>query len=192
MLFMNTSYWRAVEREMQTVPNFKPRRSGFMVNGVTLDRFRGYKNAAAKLLYRWKRNDITERITAAYKKYGTFFADSDHKNFFAEFIKNNPYGGGRFYAAVFLLSADFNLRKRSENAVTNGTVDFGKIDLKGISADGYTLYKAAKTVYTQNPEITSEELFDNELVDDLILYIIFNGFLIAENGIKILELEDKQ
>ena len=139
-----------------------------MVNGVTLERFRGYKNAAAKLLYRWKRNDITERITAAYKNYGTFFANSDHKNFFAEFIKNTPYGGSRFYAAVFLLSADFNLR---------------------ISADGYTLYKAAKTVYTQNPEITSDELFDNELVDDLILYIIFNGFLIAENGIKILELE---
>lgn len=177
---------------MQTVPNFKPKRSGFQVNGVTIDRFRGYKNAAARLLYRWKRNDITERITAAYKNYGTFFADSDHKNFFAEFIKNTPYGGSRFYAAVFLLSADFNLQKRSENAVSNGTVDFGKINLKGISADGYTLYKAAKTVYTQNPGITSDELFDNELVDDLILYIIFNGFLIAENGIKILEMEGEK
>jgi len=192
MLFMNTSYWRAVKREMQTVPNFKPRRSGFRVNGVTLDRFRGYKNAAARLLYRWKRNDVTERIAAMYRKSGSFFADSDHKNFFAEFIKNNPFGGSRFYAAVFLLSAEFDLRKRSETALINGAVDFGKIDLKGISADGYALYKAAKTVYTQNPEITSEELFDNELVDDLILYIIFNGFLIAENGIKILELEDKQ
>ena len=146
-----------------------------MGNGVTLERFRGYKNAAAKLLYRWKRNDVTERIAAMYRKLCSFFADFDHKAFFAKFIKNNPFGGGRFYAAVFLLSADFNLRKRSENAVSNGTVDFGKIDLKGISADGYALYKAAKTVYTQNPEITSEELFDNELVDDLILYIIFNG-----------------
>ncbi len=189
---MNTSYWRAVEREMQTVPNFKPRRSGFMVNGVTLERFRGYKNAAAKLLYRWERNDVTERIAAMYRKSGSFFADSDHKDFFVNFIKNNPYGGSRFYAAVFLLSTDFSLRKRSEYAVSNGAVDFGKIDLKGISADGYTLYKAAKTVYTQNPEITSEELFDNELVDDLILYIIFNGFLIAENGIKILELEGEK
>jgi len=64
-----------------------------------------------------------------------------------------------------------------------------KINLKGISADGYTLYKAAKTVYTNNPKITAAELFDKELVNDLILYIIFNGFLIAENGIKVLELE---
>lgn len=177
---------------MQTVPNFKPRRSGFRVNGVTLDRFRGYKNAAAKLLYRWKRNDVTERIAAMYRKSGSFFADSDHKDFFVNFIKNNPYGGSRFYAAVFLLSADFNLRKRSEKAMSSGAVDFGKIDFKGISADGYTLYKAAKTICTQNPEITAAEIFDKELVDDLILYIIFNGFLIAENGIKILELEDKQ
>ncbi|MDE6132741.1 MAG: hypothetical protein K2G04_05145 [Oscillospiraceae bacterium] len=159
------------------------------MNGVTLDRFRGYKNAAAKLLYRWKRNDVTERIAEVYRKSGSFFADSDHKNFFAEFIKNNPYSGGRSYAAVFLLSADFNLRKRSEAAIINSTVDFRKIDLKGISSDGYTLYKAAKTVYTQNPEITLEELFDKDLADDLILYIIFNGFLIAENGIKILEME---
>lgn len=45
---MNTSYLRAGEHEMQTVPNFKPRRSGFQVDGVTLDRFRGYKNAAAR------------------------------------------------------------------------------------------------------------------------------------------------
>ena len=33
------------------------------------------------------------------------------------------------------------------------------------------------------------ELFDKELADDLILYIIFNAFLIAENGVKILEME---
>lgn len=84
------------------------------------------------------------------------------------------------------------MRRRSETAITNGTVDFGKIDFKGISADGYTLYKAAKTVYTKNPEITAAEIFDKELVDDLILYIIFNGFLIAENGIKILELEGEK
>lgn len=109
-----------------------------MVNGVTLERFRGYKNAAAKLLYRWKRNDVTERIAAMYRKSGSFFVDSDHKAFFWEFIKNNPYGGSKFYAAVFLLSADFSLRKRSENAVSNGAVDFGKIDLKGISADGFS------------------------------------------------------
>ena len=163
MLFMNTPYWRAVEREMQTVPNFKPRRSGFQVNGVTLDRFRDYKNTAAKLLYSWKCNDVTERITAAYRKSGSFFADSDHEKFFRNFIENNPIGGSRFYAAVFLLSAEFDLRKRSEAAIVNGAVDFEKINLKGISADGYTIYKAAKTVYTENPEITSVELFDKEL-----------------------------
>lgn len=192
MLFMNTSYWRAVEREMQTVPNFKPRRSGFQVNGVTLNRFRDYKNAAAKLLYSWKRNDVTERITATYRKLGTFFANSDHEDFFRKLIKINHFCGSRFYAAVFLLSANFNLRKRSETAIINSTVDFGKISLKGISADGYTLYKAAKTIYTSNPEITSSELFDKELADDLILYIIFNAFLIAENGVKILELEGEK
>ncbi len=192
MLFMNTSYWRAVEREMQTVPNFKPRRSGFQVNGVTLNRFRDYKNAAAKLLFSWKRNDVTERITVTYRKLGTFFANPDHEDFFKKLIKSNPFGGSRFYAAVFLLSADFNLWKRSEAAIINSTVDFRKIDLKGISADGYTLYKAAKTIYTSNPEITSSELFDKELADDLILYIIFNAFLIAENGVKILELEGEK
>ncbi len=186
MLFMNTPYWRGVEREMQTVPNFKPRRSGFQVNGVTLDRFRDYKNAAASLLYSWKRDDVTERITAMYRKSGSFFADSDHEKYFIEFIENNPFGGSRFYAAVFLLSAEFDLRKRLENAIINGAVDFRKINLKGISADGYTIYKSAKTIYTSNPEITAAELFDKELADDLVLYIIFNGFLVAENGIKIL------
>jgi len=73
MLFMNTPYWRAVEREMQTVPNFKPRGSGFRVNGVTLTRYDDYKNAAAKLLYSWRRPDVTKRIAAIYRKSGSLF-----------------------------------------------------------------------------------------------------------------------
>ncbi len=189
MLFMNTPYWRAVEREMQTVPNFKPKGSGFRVNGVTLTRYDDYKNAAAKLLYSWRRPDVTKRIAAIYRKSGTLFYDLEHEKIFGNFIKNNPFGGCKFYAAVFILSAEFNLRKCLSDTIINGAVNFEKNNLKGISADGYTLYKAAKTVYTNNPEITAAELFDKELVDDLILYIIFNGFLIAENGIKILEME---
>ena len=44
----------------------------------------------------------------------------------------------------------------------------------------------------ENAEILPDELFDAELVNDLLLYIIFNGFLIIENGVKILRTGDAQ
>ncbi len=110
MLFMNTPYWRAVEREMQTVPNFKPRGLGFRVNGITLNRYDDYKNAAAKLLYSWRRPNVTKRIAAIYRKSGTLFYNSEHEEFFGNFIKNNPLGGCKIYAAVFILSAEYNDR----------------------------------------------------------------------------------
>ena len=184
MLFMNTPYWQSVEREMQTIPNFKPRGSGFRVYGINSIGKNDYRTAADRLLRRWDRPDITARIMN--RDIGMKFADMSHEIRFREAIKDISYGRFKFMATVFLLSADEDLWNRSAGALNGSAVDFTKIRLRNISIEGYTLYKAAKTIYTGTAEITDEEIFDDKLVNDPLLHIIFNGFIIAENGIKIL------
>lgn len=192
MLFMNTPYWRAVEREMQTIPNFKPRCSGFRINGVMLENLISYESAAEKLLRRWKREDIADRISEKYRELQTPYADKEHEEYFGKIIKEYPFNGSRYYAAIFVLSARNDLREHLKTAVRHNSIDFKKIGLKGISPDGYVLFKAAKAFLNENAEILPDELFDAELVNDLLLYIIFNGFLIIENGVKILRTGDAQ
>ena len=98
------------------------------------------------------------------------FKNYHHRKNFTEFIspKNSNYYSNRseFIAAVFLLSADKVLWERSKSAITRYYVNFDSIDLNGIPTDGYALYKAAKTVYSDDSDISLSELCDWTLIDD--------------------------
>ena len=118
------------------------------------------------------------------------FKNSLHRKNFTEFIspKNSNYYSSRskFIAAVFLLSADKLLWERSKSAVVRYSVNFGAIKLNGISTDGYTLYKAAKTVYSGDSDVALSELCDWTLIDDTTTLTIFTGVILSRNGVGIL------
>lgn len=63
---------------------------------------------------------------------------------------------------------------------------FRSIDLNGIPTDGYALYKAAKTVYNVDSDISLSELCDWTLIDDPTMLTIFAGVMLHRNGIKML------
>ena len=118
------------------------------------------------------------------------FKNYHHRKNFTEFIspKNSNYYSNRseFIAAVFLLSADKLLWERSKNAIARYAVNFDMIDLSGISTEGYALYKAAKTVYSGDSDISLSELCDWTLIDDPTMLTIFAGVMLHRNGIKML------
>ena len=116
------------------------------------------------------------------------FKNSLHRKNFTEFIspKNSNYYSSRseFIAAVFLLSADKLLWERSKSAIVRYSVNFGAIKLNGISTDGYALYKAAKTVYRGDSDVTLSELCDWTLIDDPTTLTIITGIMLSRNGIR--------
>ena len=118
------------------------------------------------------------------------FKNSLHRKNFTEFIspKNSNYYSSRseFIAAVFLLSADKLLWERSKSAIVRYSVNFGAIKLNGISTDGYTLYKAAKTVYSGDSDVALSELCDWTLIDDTTTLTIFSGIMLSRNGVGVL------
>lgn len=118
------------------------------------------------------------------------FKNYFHRRNFTEFVspKNSNYYSNRseFIAAVFLLSADKLLWERSKSAIARYAVNFGLIDLSGISTDGYALYKAARTVYNGDSDVSLSELCDWTLIDDPTVLTIFAGVMLRRNGIKML------
>ena len=118
------------------------------------------------------------------------FKNYFHRKNFAEYIspKNSDYysNRGEFIAAVFLLSADKFLWERSKSALTRYSVNFGSIDLSGISTEGYALYKAAKAVYNGDSGISLGELCDWTLIDEPVALTIFTGVMLRRNGVKML------
>lgn len=118
------------------------------------------------------------------------FKNYHHRRNFTEYIspKNSNYysNRGEFIAAVFLLSADKLLWERSKKVIVRYVVNFDLIDLSGISTEGYALYKAAKTVYNGDSDISLSELCDWTLIDDPTMLTIFAGVMLHRNGIKML------
>lgn len=118
------------------------------------------------------------------------FKNAMRRKNFTGFVspKNANYYCNRseFIAAVFLLSADELLWEHSKSAIARYAVNFDSIDLSGISTDGYALYKAAKTVYNGDSDISLSELCDWSLIDDPTTMTIFEGVMLARNGIVIL------
>lgn len=121
---------------------------------------------------------------------GIKFKSALHRKNFTGYIspKNRDYYSNRseFIAAVFLLSADKLLWERSQKAFARYSINFGLIDLSGISTDGYALYKAARTVYNGDSDISLSELCDWRLIDDPTMLTIFEGVVLLRNGIKML------
>ena len=119
------------------------------------------------------------------------FKSAMHRKNFTGFIspKNANYYSNRseFVAAVFLLSADKFLWERSKSAITRYSVNFGLIDLSGISTEGYALYKAARAVYNGDSDISLSELCDWTLIDEPTTLTIFTGVMLLRNGVRMLK-----
>ena len=118
------------------------------------------------------------------------FKNSFHRKQFTGFISENvenPYfSRSEYIAAVFLLSADKLLWKRSRSALTGYSVNFKELNITGISTEGYALFKAAKTVYKGDSDIFLNELCDSNLIDEPTVMTIFSGVMLLRSGIGML------
>lgn len=87
-----------------------------------------------------------------------------------------------YTAAVFLLSADPTLWKKSWQAILGGAVDFGKIDVRGVGPDGYALLQTAKDLYHGSCRVTTDELCDPHIISDRLFRLIISSFVIRRYG----------
>ena len=125
----------------------------------------------------------------------SFWKDNDHYPRFREadaalgFYKRR--NTSEYYAALFLISADRDLLRRTMNCITKNGIDFSHANLHDISPENYALYKIAKGLYTESAEVSLDELADPELVSSESFYLVINAMLISRYGLSALSLKSE-
>lgn len=139
------------------------------------------------LLDHYVNTTATERaknkIRKLFAKQKNIFLDEAHQKRMDELAAAGIMDNHQYTAAAFLVSANHALHNRTRPAFGRQAVYFNKADIRGIDADGYTLYKAAKHIYLGGTHLKPDELFDEKIIDDKLFRLIISAFVIQSYGL---------
>ncbi|MGM9603934.1 MAG: hypothetical protein ACI3XG_02600 [Faecousia sp.] len=116
---------------------------------------------------------------------GSLWADEKHKTRMEVFNNRLGYIKSRntpsYFAALYLLTSNDALYRRTANSFYHGGIDFSYAVLRGISPHNYALLYAAKGLRHARG-VTESELADPMTIDDEAFLLIMNALLIAKYG----------
>ena len=96
-----------------------------------------------------------------------------------------------FFAVMFLFTSDEDIYRRAGNCLCRRGAEFDYARLHEISPHDYTLYIAARGIYTNAGGLTTRDLADAEVVDAAALRMIVNALLIARYGCAVLDIPER-
>lgn len=76
---------------------------------------------------------------------------------------------------------------KAKICVDSQLIHFEAIRIHGVDLDGYAIFHMAKELYSEKSHITVSELSDPELINDKILRLIVNAFLVRRYGINVIK-----
>lgn len=119
------------------------------------------------------------------------FRNAEHKKRFQSICKSGLFPmlneSSGYAAAIFLLSADAFLWRKSKGSITEKQIIFRTIHIQGVDLAGYAIFHMAKELYSGKTHITVSELSDPELIDDRLLQLIIHAFLVRRHGIHVIK-----
>lgn len=189
MYFTETPHLQRIEQMMISIPYHIPRSSFFRCNGQNYHDQITTKLAMQILLDSFGSRKLEKRMKGIDMK--PQFTSKQHYDRFTGFLKSmtlSPAHCSRNYvAAVFLLSSNSNLWEKAKPHINRNAVDFDKIKLGSVTTTIYTIFKAAKEVYTDRAEISVSEFCDCLLINDRTISNIFTAMLIENHGYRIVD-----
>jgi hypothetical protein len=116
-----------------------------------------------------------------------FFRNTEHRRRFQSLRKSGLFPllnfSEAYAAAVFLLTSDAFLWKQSKAYINQSSIRFKDIRIHGVDLDGYAIFHTARDLYHGTDHIAISELSDPELINDKLLRLIINAFLVRRHGI---------
>lgn len=97
-----------------------------------------------------------------------------------------------YYAAMYLLTANEDLYRRSKGCFCKQGIRFDGADLRGIPPHDFTLFSAARDIYTDSSGTMVSDLANTEVVDPVAFSLIVNALLIARYGCPVLKITDRE
>lgn len=126
----------------------------------------------------------------------SFWRDEEHQKRFAvaQAIfgiykkRNTP----EYYAAIYLLTSDESLFRRTADCVRKDKIDFELANVRFMTAEQYALYKTAKSLYNESSEVSIDEFADPALFGLDEFKIAINAMLISRYGISAVYLSHEE
>lgn len=137
---------------------------------------------------------MSQRLPKLIHSYpDSFWSDPRHKRRMELFNNQLGYIPKRntpsYYAAMYLLTANDPIHRRTANCFYHGGIEFHYAALTGISPHNYALYCAACGLRSNAKCVTLAEMADPDIIDDEAFRLIVNAMLIAKYGMDALNLK---
>ena len=97
----------------------------------------------------------------------------------------------KYYAAMYLLTANEDLYRRTANCFCRHGIEFDYAVLREITLHNYALFMAARSICTGSKDITLADLADPEIIDTEAFRLIINAVLIARYGLDAFWLHER-
>lgn len=120
-----------------------------------------------------------------------YFKNEKHRTTFTEAVAKLDKKNYALIAAVYLLTADCRLWSSTGRYVQKNEILFENIRLKGSTANGYTLYCAAKDLYLGTKNLTIGDLADTTLIDPKTFGLICNAMAIRRYGVGAVKFKER-
>ena len=134
--------------------------------------------------------------TVVHRFTGSLFLTPAHERRMERIKAEQGYRRKRdtpaYYAAMYLLTANGDLCRRTANCFCKHGIEFGYADLRGIPPHDFTLFSAARDIYTDSCGTMVSDLANAEVVDTLAFSLIVNALLVARYGCPVLKITDRE
>jgi hypothetical protein len=87
----------------------------------------------------------------------------------------------------YSLQIDAFVWSKAKSCVDSQLIHFEAIRIHGVDLDGYAIFHMAKELYSGKSHITVSELSDPELINDKLLRLIVNAFLVRRYGVNVIK-----
>ena len=131
---------------------------------------------------------LRRRVKLVSACSNSFWLDEGHQQRFA--VAQAIFGIYRkrntpeYYAALYLLTSDESLFRRTADCVRKKKIDFQFADVRHMTAGQYALYKTAKSLYNESSEVSVDEFADPTLFGLSEFKIAVNAMLISRYGLS--------
>lgn len=132
---------------------------------------------------------------ATRRFFGSLFLTADHRQRMKKLEARLGCRRGRdtpaYFAVMYLLTSNEDLYHHAANCFCRYGIEFAYATLRGMSPHDYTLFSAAKDIYTDTPGMALADLANSVVVDPLAFSLISNALLIARYGQSVLDIRER-
>ena len=146
----------------------------------------GYREAVLETFPHERR--LFQRLTLLIKHYpGSLWSNEQHGRRMQYQCAVQGYRRRRdtnaYYAAMYLLTSNDDIYRRTANCFCKDGIEFGYAVLKNTSPHNYALFMAARDLCDKTEAVTMADLAEPEVIDPEALRLIVNATLIARYGL---------